>query len=280
MHRAARYNDASRGWRRSARRSRRTGASHIRGTGASWGAPLTAGLPARPGGGPALPAQILAVRHGESELNLADAQGRLTELVARGGRDADAALSPLGEVQSARLGQWLARLPDHRLPEAVVCSPFVRARETARIVRTELNVAGRPVPELTVDERLRDREGGILDIFHGRPVPADELDRRHKLGELYYRPPGGESLADVALRVRTLLTDLGWTHADRRVLLVAHDAVVLMLHYALDGLSEADLNHLIDSNPVRNASVSRWVRTDGRLRLARYNGTDHLGGDA
>ena len=33
----------------------------------------------------------------------------------------------------------------------------------------------------------------------------EEAQRRDLLGKFYYRPPGGESWADVALRVRSLL---------------------------------------------------------------------------
>ena len=39
-----------------------------------------------------------------------------------------------------------------------------------------------------------------------KEYPA-EAARRRKMGELYYRPPGGESFLDVALRVRGLLRD-------------------------------------------------------------------------
>ena len=61
-----------------------------------------------------------------------------------------------------------------------------------------------------VDERLRDRELGILDALtaHGVDVrlPA-EAARRRWLGKFYYRPPGGEAWTDVALRLRSFLRD-------------------------------------------------------------------------
>ena len=37
----------------------------------------------------------------------------------------------------------------------------------------------------------------------------DEAQRRDLLGKFYYRPPGGESWADVALRIRSLLATEG-----------------------------------------------------------------------
>jgi 2,3-bisphosphoglycerate-dependent phosphoglycerate mutase len=48
-----------------------------------------------------------------------------------------------------------------------------------------------------------------------------EARRRADVGEFYYRPPGGESLADVALRLRSLLRDIDLA---RWPLVVAHDA--------------------------------------------------------
>ena len=49
----------------------------------------------------------------------------------------------------------------------------------------------------------------------------DEAARRSRLGKFYYRPPGGESWADVLLRLRALLRELREDHPDGRVLLFA-----------------------------------------------------------
>jgi broad specificity phosphatase PhoE len=227
------------------------------------------------------PAELVAVRHGESTLNAAGLTG-FAEVLAVVERDPDVPLSALGEVQSARLGRWFAGLPDERLPDLVLCSPFARARETARLVLAELDLAGRPLPPLHVDERLRDRETGVLDLFHSTTAsPAAHLEypeewaRRRRLGELYYRPSGGESLADVAVRLRGVLADLHRTRAGRRVLVVGHDAVVAMLRFVVESLSEDDLHRIIRTDPARNASVTRWAGVP--LRLVEYNRVDHLG---
>ncbi len=65
--------------------------------------------------------------------------------------------------------------------------------------------------KVLTDERLRDRELGILDRLTRLGVKTrypDEAERRLWLGKLYYRPPGGESWADVALRLRSILDEL------------------------------------------------------------------------
>ncbi len=225
-------------------------------------------------------AELVVVRHGQSTGNaaLAAAEAAGSQDAGITQRDPDIPLSALGREQARDLGRWFASLPAERIPEIIPCSPYVRAQETARIACEELARAGRAVPPLVLDERLRDRESGVLSKLTSAAVRArfpDEARRRAHLGELYYRPPGGESLTDVALRLRSFLGDVRREHAGRRVLVAAHDAVVIMFRFVLDNLTEAELARLHGS--VANAAVTRWVADAGRLRLTEYNQTGHLG---
>jgi broad specificity phosphatase PhoE len=211
------------------------------------------------------------VRHGESTGNVA-AQAAETagaEVIDIAERDADVPLSATGREQAAAVGRWLATAR----PDVVVVSPYLRARQTA-----ELAVAGLDLP-LTVDERLRDRELGVLDLLtsHGVRVrlPA-EADRRRRLGKFYYRPPGGESWADVALRLRALLRDLRADHDGGRVLLVAHEALVLLTRYLIEGLDEPRLMEITRGTTIANASLTSWRRDGATLRPELFNSVAHL----
>jgi broad specificity phosphatase PhoE len=62
---------------------------------------------------------------------------------------------------------------------------------------------------------------------------AEEMAKREKLGKFYYRPAGGESWADVALRVRSFLHDLRFDYAGEQVLIVTHEVVIHVLRYIL-----------------------------------------------
>ena len=73
--------------------------------------------------------------------------------------------------------------------------------------------------------------------------------------------PGGESWADVALRVRAVLTDLANTAKHRRVLVTGHDVVLLLFCYVAEGLDEEQVLARASDNPLRNASICR-LRTD------------------
>lgn len=223
--------------------------------------------------------EILLVRHGQSTANVAASQAESSgaERIEVTARDADVELSDTGQEQARALGTWLRDLPaDHR-PDAVWSSPYRRARDTAR---TALEEAGLDLPVL-LDERLRDRDLGITDTLTTAGVRArfpEEAERRAWLGKFYHRPPGGESWADVALRVRTLLADLERQDRYERVLITCHDAVVLLFRYVCENLDEEGILEIGRSHGVRNASVTRFVRDEGGTgwSLADYNVEDHL----
>ena len=215
------------------------------------------------------------VRHGQSTGNV------IAEHAETGGleaidipeRDADVPLSDTGREQAEAVGRWLSSLPADERPEIAVVSPYLRTRQTA-----ELALAGAGVP-MVVDERLRDRELGILDLLTGRGVQArlpDEAARRKRLGKFYYRPPGGESWADVLLRLRALLRELRQDHPDGRVLLFAHEATVLLVRYLAEHLSEAELMDVAHRTTIANTSISSWRRVGGEFKPELFNFVDHL----
>lgn len=224
-------------------------------------------------------ARLLLVRHGESEGNVAATRAERAgdEVVGVTTRDADTPLSATGEEQARALGRHLATLPPDRTPGTLWCSPYLRARRTAELAAGEAGLDLRPV----LDERLRDRELGILDGLTSHGVAArfpEEAARRDHVGKLYYRPPGGESWADVALRLRSLLADLtrDTSGTDRTVLVVCHDAVIWLLRYVAEGLTEEELMTEVAEHSVRNASLTELTRTDGGWRVEAFDDVTHL----
>lgn len=228
----------------------------------------------------AQPSVLIATRHGESvanvEFRLADESGALTVPITS--RDADIPLSLHGQAQAQALGRWWAALPPADRPRSLWCSPYLRTAETARIALAQAGGLGAVPVGLTIryDERLRDRELGVLEMLTKAAIDKEhpgEAARRRKMGELYYRPPGGESFLDVALRMRSLLRDLREEENGRPVLVVSHDCPVLMLRYILDRLTEPQLLAL---PPVANCSTSLWRHDSGHLAPDSWNLTYHL----
>jgi broad specificity phosphatase PhoE len=222
------------------------------------------------------PLAVWLVRHAESVGNLADARaqeagaGRLELDI----RDPDVPLSETGRAQAHALGRWLATLPAGQRPTAVLSSPFTRALTTAQLA------AEPPGLPVRADERLRERDLGAFDGMTRVGIRGEypqEAARRDLLGKFYYRPPGGESWADVALRVRSLLATEALRNDGERLLLVTHQAVVIVFRYVLEELSEQDLLEIDRRERVANASVTRYETAPGRgLTLVQFNAVDHL----
>ncbi|MVU76330.1 histidine phosphatase family protein [Nocardia sp. ET3-3] len=207
---------------------------------------------------------LTMVRHGQSVVNAAPYDGGMQFIT--GTRDADVQLTELGVTQATAAGKRLAEISPAF--DLVMCSPYVRTRETARLALASLTP-----PPIVFDERLRDRETGILfgltrtGIMVRYPREHRELRR---LGSFYHRPPGGESWPDVALRLRSVLGEM---HG--HVLVFTHDIAVVLTRYLFGELDEADISAQTGAE-VRNASITRWERTDSGLRRTMYNDTAHL----
>ncbi|WP_217369042.1 histidine phosphatase family protein [Nonomuraea antri] len=222
------------------------------------------------------PLRIIAVRHGESEANLAYQRAGDTPLVYERGDD-EVTLTGRGVRQAAALGRLLAGLPADEAPEVVWCSPYLRALDTWKIAQEAWGIAA-PLP-VAVDERLCDRRWGELAPYNEAAIAQqfpEELARWRDEGDYVYRPPGGESFGDVAVRLRDFLGDLREEADGRRVLIVAHDAVVLILRHVIDETPDADLAAVARYAPIMNASVSIWHAPEGALSLLSFNDTAHL----
>lgn len=229
------------------------------------------------------PRSLTLVRHGESEGNLADqaAQHSHAEVLDLDIRDADVALSDNGQRQAKAVGRWLGTLSDDKRPDVAYTSPYVRAQRTAETALAECSA---PLT-LKRDERLRERELGVLDGLTSTGIRKrlpDEVERRDRLGKFYYRPPVGESWADVALRVRGLLASLQSTYAGQRVLVVTHQAVIMVFRYVLEELSEKELLEIDRGDQLANCSITRYQAGEGdeEMSLMAYNDVSHLEDEA
>src|SRR5690348_2987359 len=115
------------------------------------------------------PAELWMVRHGQSLGNVARDAAHAAELerLELVERDMDVPLSPLGREQAAAFGRWLGDEPEDRQPQAILTSPYARAVETAELIA---QAAGLTDVRLRRDERLRERELGVLDLYTQRGV--------------------------------------------------------------------------------------------------------------
>jgi probable phosphoglycerate mutase len=208
------------------------------------------------------PKRLWLLRHGQSQGNVArdaahEAGHSVIDLDLR---DVDVPLSDLGHEQAEAAGRWFAALPEAERPEVLLSSPYIRARQTAEAICTAGGLAGGAKPTV-LDERLREREFGVFDGLTTKGIREqfpNEAEHRAKMGKFYHRPPGGESWADVILRLRSVLNTINLQYADKSVLIVCHQVVVLCIRYILEELTEGDILAIDKQADILNCGIAAY----------------------
>jgi broad specificity phosphatase PhoE len=226
------------------------------------------------------PDVLWIVRHGESAGNVARdaAMEAGLAVIDIPLRDVDVPLSTLGERQASALGRWFGGLPSGERPTVMLSSPYTRARRTAAIVQETAGISPRSVP-LIADERLREKEFGILDRLTRIGIQEkypEQAELRRLLGKFYHRPPGGESWCDVILRLRSVIDTLTREYSGERVLIVCHSVVVLCFRYLFERLTEEEILAIDRAEDVTNCSVASYqfdaaLGTHGKLAPRLFN---------
>lgn len=162
---------------------------------------------------------IALVRHGETAWNAAGRyQGRV-----------DLPLNERGREQAVAAGRALA---EEGRWEAVVSSPLLRARETARAIADRVGLADVLVEDGLIERSFGDAEGMSMAEAHAR-WPQGDL-------------PGAEPEAAVAARALVAWGRLALP--GRRTIVVCHVAVIRAL---MRGIGAADPGHVGNGTVLR-----------------------------
>jgi broad specificity phosphatase PhoE len=159
--------------------------------------------------------KLILVRHGES----------------LGNRDRIFAVNP-SDLPLTELGYRQAREVADQIDlmfkaELIVTSPFLRARETARVIAERLRLA------LGIEPDLYERDVGSLkgqSYDELERAPGYDLDRPWA-----WKPRGGESYEDVKARVGPILDRLAQAHPTGDVVIVSHGGVMQTLQAHVTG---------------------------------------------
>jgi len=152
--------------------------------------------------------RLVLIRHGESEGN----RDRIFT------HTPEVPLTDAGHAQVRAAAEWVAA---RYRPVAVVSSPFLRARQTAAILAERLALAVR------VEEELREQSFGELA---GQPYAALRDSSDYDLARYWlWRPPGGETLLEVAARAGAALDRVAAGAAGNDVVVVSHGGVMMAL---------------------------------------------------
>lgn len=155
--------------------------------------------------------ELWLVRHGATDWNL---QGRYQGQI-------DVPLNPTGLEQAQALAQKLAG----KKFAAIYCSHLERARQTAQALADRLNLAVKIDPRLQ-EVSLGDWEGELFDDI-AQNYPEHIAERRSN--PVHSRPPGGESVAEVAARMAQAADDIARAHPEGPVIIVSHGLALATL---------------------------------------------------
>jgi len=211
----------------------------------------------------AMPNDLILVRHGHSEGNLVLGRSKKGDdsLMTTSFREIPGhqwRLTPEGRKQAATAGEWLLANTDTPYTR-YYSSPFVRTLETAALL--DLHDA-----EWRLDQRLRERDWGEINSMprdeHNANYPQNALIKR--IDALYWRPPAGESIADVRLRVRNFFDTLHRECEGQTVLVVTHGEFMSAARAALEYLSDQEWVERDDdpSWKIENTHIYHYSRRD------------------
>lgn len=222
--------------------------------------------------------EILAIRHAQASFDADDYDQ----------------LSPLGEDQSLRLGQWLAAQRDIGF-DAIVVGAMRRHQQTLSGIEQAFAEAQRSLPEIEIDAGFNEFDhGAVLSAFlaaHPQHRPADRgalpgpRDRmqvaRYLLAALRHWASGAmdtqldEGWFAFRARIAQAMSRLIERHGGRdRVLLVTSGGVIAQL--AQRALDVPDLRSVDFNIAVRNSAISEFVVFEDSLRLLSFNQLPHL----
>ena len=209
------------------------------------------------------PLNLVFVRHGQSEANVLishnlNGDESLFNEQTMTVPDRDWRLTDLGREQAKLSGQWITdNLPDF---DRFIVSPYVRTRETA----AHLNLDKVNWEE---NRTVRERSWGEIDS-----IPFSEFKSRYphnfllkEKDPLYWRPPAGESIAQVSeTRVRNLLRNLYRESTNQNVLIVSHGEFIQSSRLVLESWSDEDfIERSRDrKTAVKNCEIIHYSRVN------------------
>lgn len=215
-----------------------------------------------------LPVDLVLVRHGQSEGNAAkrlseagDHSAFTREFLDR--HSASLRLTDKGREQARMAGEFLRKefFADGRGFDRYYVSEYLRAKETAGLLDL-------PGAEWYCDFNLTERDWGDMDICseEEREVKFGAELRRRQVEPFFWRPPGGESFAQLCLRVDRVLDTLHRVGAGKRVIIVCHGEVMRAFQVRLERLSQARFKNLVFSNlpadRIHNCQVTHYTRNN------------------
>ena len=182
--------------------------------------------------------KIIVARHGESEKNIKG--------IEWSGNDG----YPLTLNGENNVGKISNEIGDDF--DIVLCSPVLRARQTAEILNKKAK------KELIIVEELREMNKGCWEGEDISIEIKEEIKKYKKLSGSdrysYKKGDSGESFADLEIRVRKFINSLD-QYKGKKILIVTHDGLKNMIDSVLRGWNIEKYLYMVDGNSFGYSTV-------------------------
>lgn len=213
------------------------------------------------------PLELVFVRHGESEGNVAveamehgDSSHFTEEFAKRHSSTYD--LTPLGIEQAKAAGKWIRENIHGGKFDTYYCSTYIRARKTAGHLML-------PDAKWYVRDYIREHDWGNLDGMtdEERREKYPEAMKKRDINKYYFASPGGESLADMVIRVRVgILTTLYRDLPNGCGIIVTHGNIMWPVRIIMESWIPEQFQAIRDrrdpADKINNCQIFQYTRID------------------
>jgi len=212
-----------------------------------------------------MPNNLILIRHGESEGSIAANQSKNGDHSAyesdfKNRHSSFWRLTDKGREQAVATGHWIKKNLGITF-DKFYTSEYLRAMETAGLMKLK-DASWFP------DFYLRERSWGALDrlSIKDRHAKFQESMRDREIETFYWRPPGGESLAEICLRIDRFINTLHRECDGKNVVVVCHGEVMWAFRVRLERMSQDDFHALEVSKDaedrIRNCQILHYTRSN------------------
>ena len=208
---------------------------------------------------------IVAFRHGQSLANrLGDASFLADDPIKHAPllllEDSEVPLTEdVGILQAKKLGKFLRK--KFGKPDVVIDPGYKRSMQT-REFALHSGYSKKEIEGMIIrtDDRIRERECGVLrktPLAIRESIPHWQYHQKAWLANPYQTRPlgGGESIADMVVRVHSILAEIRDLYGGKLIFLSCHGHTLHALQIAIEGFSLAESNAMLADGWVNNCTI-------------------------
>lgn len=195
---------------------------------------------------------IYLLRHGETDWNK---EGRIQG-------HTDIPLNQKGRIQIAQTIKGLAGICSDM--DLIICSPLLRARESAKIAAENLHY---PIDRIVEEAMLIERCFGEAEGLTA--AEREEKYPNYHYSDISYHFPGMESFEELLKRADNVFKTIVDTYKDKEnILAVSHGAILAAI---ITAVTDGRIAYFSDSICLDSGSLYRVLYTKEAVELSRYN---------